>query len=207
MTYSGAENSGCGPTADSEGGTRAGVIPVLRGLLGGYGQTAGKNVKVDLAGRTIVLSAGGPTCVCLSVAGGALGRAPVHRRVRWVLGAGPCRTKRTGKPSWSLKALVDLRPRPVQRAGNATLDCDKSLCGQGGVTPYIPLFGDIANNGTFVTPAAGVPGQGRDRPAGPVVSLLGPRSAVPASTTGSTRDNAGDLFTYMLFDYDIKAIH
>ncbi len=71
------------------------------------------------------------------------------------LGVADCRTK---KGNTVLVAQTLRRPRRGS-GGHGDLYCDKSLCGQGGVASYIPLF-DKGNTGEFVRapecPAKGV---------------------------------------------------
>ena len=77
----------------------------------------------------------------------------------------------------------------------ATLFCDKSLCGNGGVTQYIPFF-DHKNSGTFV-PAPECPAKG----------VLGESQDFCVDLRSSTRFNAGDLATVILFGEDARSLH
>jgi hypothetical protein len=161
------------------------------GLAGG--QTL--NVK-DAAGNDCVLSAGNPTCVSLSVDGGAAGSVVLTtRECAGFLGVQECRTKK-GNTVLVAQTLVDLA---LGQVATATLFCDKSLCGQGGVSSYIPLF-DKGNDGVF-TRLAECPAKGALGEAG----SLAEHACVDLRS--STRFNAGDLATVILFDDDARSLH
>ena len=72
------------------------------------------------------------------------------------------------------------------------LACDKVLCGQGGVG-QVPIVIDLTNTGDFLRvsacPSKGVVGENQD---------------VCLDAVQSTRDNAGDLYSVILFTYDIR---
>jgi hypothetical protein len=72
------------------------------------------------------------------------------------------------------------------------LACDKSLCGQGGV-PNFPVLIDVTNNGDFF-----------EVEACPAKGVLSADQTACHDTRQSTRDNAGDLYSYVLFDHDIR---
>lgn len=72
------------------------------------------------------------------------------------------------------------------------LACDKTLCGQGGVSSF-PLTVDLTNTGAF-TQVPDCPSKG----------VLGSGQTACRDTVQSTRDNAGDLYSYILFTYDIR---
>jgi len=155
------------------------------------GQTL--NVK-DAAGNDCVLSADNPTCVSLSVDGaGAAGSVVLTTsECAGFLGVADCRTKK-GNTVLVAQTLVDLAEGQV---ATATLYCDKSVCGQGGVGSYIPLF-DKGNTGEFV-PAPECPAKG----------VIDPESdGFCVDLRSSTRFNAGDLATVMLFNDDARLIH
>jgi hypothetical protein len=91
--------------------------------------------------------------------------------------------------------LKDANGNPLYtRADPATLilACDKSLCGNGGVGKF-PVTVDLTDTGAFTTladcPAKGVLGADQDACVDPVQS---------------TKDNAGDVYTYILFVHDIR---
>jgi len=73
--------------------------------------------------------------------------------------------------------------------------CDKTVCGGVGV-PHVPLLVDLLDTGDFIT-APDCPSKG----------ILGPDQSVCQDTTEGHRDNAGDLYTVLLFDIDIRASH
>ena len=79
-------------------------------------------------------------------------------------------------------------------AAGASLYCDKSLCGNGGVPQYIPLV-DKGNTGLFES-AEECPDRGE----------LGDLH-VCVDLRQSTRFNAGDLATVILFDHDLRSTH
>lgn len=91
--------------------------------------------------------------------------------------------------------LKDASGNPLYtRADPATLilACDKTLCGNGGVGQF-PVTVDLTDTGAFTTlgdcPAKGVLGADQDACVDPVQS---------------TKDNAGDVYTYILFVHDIR---
>ena len=160
------------------------------------GQTL--NVK-DAAGNDCVLSAGNPTCVSLSVDGGAAGSVVLTTsECAGFLGVEDCRTKNGKNPATVLVAqtLVDLGPNQV---ATATLYCDKSLCGNGGVSSYIPLF-DKGNSGDFER-LAECPSKGA------LGEVGSPAEHACVDLRSSTRFNAGDLATVILFDNDARSLH
>lgn len=74
------------------------------------------------------------------------------------------------------------------------LGCDKSLCSNGGVPHFVPMV-DVTNSGEFseATPC-------------PAKGVLG-EEAFCLDTVQSKRDGAGDLYSVILFDYDIRLSH
>lgn len=72
------------------------------------------------------------------------------------------------------------------------LACDKVLCGQGGVG-HVPVSIDLTNTGAFTVVGA-CPSKG----------VVGPDQDVCLDTVQSTRDNAGDLYSVILFVHDIR---
>lgn len=72
------------------------------------------------------------------------------------------------------------------------LACDKTLCGQGGVASF-PVAIDVTNTGAFsVVPDC------------PSKGVLGAGQTACRDAVQSTRDNAGDLYSVILFTYDIR---
>ena len=72
------------------------------------------------------------------------------------------------------------------------LACDKTLCGQGGVSSF-PVVIDVTNTGAFI-----------QVPDCPSKGVLGAGQAACRDTVQSTRDNAGDLYSVILFTHDIR---
>ncbi|TPG17867.1 hypothetical protein [Pedococcus bigeumensis] len=72
------------------------------------------------------------------------------------------------------------------------LACDKTLCGQGGVSSF-PIVVDLTNTGAFA-----------QVPDCPSKGVLGTGQTACRDTVQSTRDNAGDVYSVILFTYDIR---
>ncbi len=72
------------------------------------------------------------------------------------------------------------------------LACDKSLCGNGGVGQF-PVTVDLTDTGAFTT-LANCPSKG----------VLGANQDACVDQVQSTKDNAGDVYTYILFVHDIR---
>ena len=143
-----------------------------------------------------VLSKDNPTCVRLSVAGGtgtALTLLSTSKCANFLGGNAVGLSCRTAKGATAMVAqtFVDLAPGQV---ATAVLDCDKTLCGNGGVGSFVPQV-DKGNTGTFIVPE-NCPGRGD----------LGDLH-VCYDKAQSTRDNAGDLHSYILFDKDLRMSH
>jgi hypothetical protein len=108
-----------------------------------------------------------------------------------------CRTK-SGTTARLVTAEVSLKDEngaPLytpSAPATFVLACDKTLCGQGGVSSF-PVTIDLTNTGAFTQvpdcPSKGVLGAGQD---------------ACRDTVQSTRDNAGDLYSVILFTYDIR---
>lgn len=198
ITASGPARSGLAPDGISV--TVAHQATYLRG-----GAAAG--AKVDLSGCDATPTT--PTCVTLVLADGAVG--PI------LLSSSPCagfdaeitcRTNNQGNAQRLIQAYVDLDPArySITNPATAIVSCDKTLCGNGGVTKF-PLHLDLGNTGDFTTPEA-CPAKGR---IGASQIIRAPDGAKIGHACmdyrQSSRDNAGDLFTYLLFDYDARMIH
>ena len=142
------------------------------------------------------LSATNPTCVRLSVPGGSTSATLLSTsECANFLGGGAegdfrCLQKK-GVVGLVAQTFVDLAPGQV---ATAILDCDKSLCGNGGVSSFVPLF-DKSNSGTFL--------RLQECPAKNTLGDLG----ACFDKAQSTRDNAGDLHSYILFDDDARTLH
>ena len=108
-----------------------------------------------------------------------------------------CRTK-SGTTARLVTAEVSLKDEngaplytPTAPA-TFVLACDKTLCGQGGVSSF-PVTIDVTNTGSFATV-----------PDCPAKGVLGTGQSACRDTVQSTRDNAGDLYSVILFTYDIR---
>ena len=105
----------------------------------------------------------------------------------------------TGQPAGLVTAEVSLKDaagNPLYtKAAPATfvVACDKSLCSNGGV-PSFRVLVDVTNTGTL-TPAPDCPAKG----------VLGASQSACLDTVQSKRDNAGDLYSVVLFDHDIRS--
>jgi hypothetical protein len=204
VTYSTAENIRVVASADPKAELAPDDIPTSVVYTATYQKNVGKNGKVDLAGCSMTPSV--PTCVSLLLPEGATGSVLLSSGACVGAGAGPCKTNTEGQTVRLVQALVSL-PATTTFANPATMivGCDKSICGQGAINNF-PLQVDIANNGTFVTPdpcpARGVIGENQ------IITASGAKiGRACLDYRQSTRDNAGDTITYLLFDYDIKSIH
>lgn len=145
-----------------------------------------------------------PTCGYLELPNGA--RGPVTLALNSCEGVpttttSACRQNADGTTGLVVLALADLKDDtdqplygPTQPA-TLVVACDKVLCGKAGVTK-IPLLVDLTNTGPLHE-APPCPGKGR----------LGPGQQACVDYVQSRRDNAGDLYTYLLFDYDARASH
>jgi len=169
------------------------TIPVIVGVKS-TNKTDGLKANETLALGDCTLGVDNPTCVSLSVDGAVTGNVLLSTSecATFPSTGVDCTTKK-GKSTLVAQTLVDLAPGQV---ATAILYCDKSLCGNGGVSQYIPLV-DKGNTGTFAPapecPAKGVIG---DTEGGICVDLR-----------QSTRLNAGDLATYILFNDDMRSLH
>ena len=108
-----------------------------------------------------------------------------------------CRTK-SGTTARLVTAEVSLKDEngaplytPTAPA-TFVLACDKTLCGQGGVSSF-PVTIDVTNTGTFA-----------QVPDCPSKGVLGTGQSACRDSVQSTRDNAGDLYSVILFTYDIR---
>ena len=92
-------------------------------------------------------------------------------------------------------SLKDANGAPLYtKAAPATfvVACDKSLCSNGGV-PKFKVLVDVTDTGAFSV-APDCPAKGR----------LGADQTACLDTVQSKRDNAGDLYSVVLFDHDIR---
>ena len=72
------------------------------------------------------------------------------------------------------------------------LGCDKSLCSNGGVPKFDVLI-DVTDTGAFAV-----------APQCPAKGVLGATQTACLDTVQSKKDGSGDLFSVVLFDYDIR---
>jgi hypothetical protein len=108
-----------------------------------------------------------------------------------------CRTESgtTARLVTAEASLKDADGAPLYTAtapATFVLACDKSLCGQGGVGKF-PVAIDVTNTGAF-TQVPDCPSKG----------VLGVGQTACLDTVQSTRDNAGDLYSVILFSHDIR---
>ena len=108
-----------------------------------------------------------------------------------------CRTK-SGTTARLVTAEVSLKDEngaplytPTAPA-TFVLACDKTICGQGGVSSF-PVAIDVTNTGAF-----------SQVPDCPSKGVLGVGQTACRDSVQSTRDNAGDLYSVILFTYDIR---
>lgn len=140
-----------------------------------------------------------PTCGYLELPNGA--RGPVTLALNSCEGVADCRQAPDGTTGLVVLALADLKDdldRPLYGpAQPATLvvACDKVLCDRGGVTKF-PLLVDLTNTGPL-----------EEAPPCPKKGRLGPGQQACVDYVQSHRDRAGDLHTYLLFEYDARASH
>jgi len=182
LTAAGAKNSGYASD----------TVPVVVGVKS-TNKTNGLNANETLELGDCVLGADNPTCVSLSVDGAVAGNVLLSTsECATFPGTGVDCTTKKGKSTLVAQTLVDLQPGQV---ATAILYCDKSLCGNGGVTQFVPLV-DKGNTGAFA-PAEECPEKG----------VVGEGQGICVDFRQSTRFNAGDLATYILFDDDARSLH
>jgi len=97
--------------------------------------------------------------------------------------------------SMSLKDANGLPLYSKTAPASFVIGCDKTQCGGVGV-PHVPFLVDLNDTGNFIT-APDCPSRG----------TLGPDQDVCQDQVQGRRDNAGDLYTTLLFDIDIRASH
>ncbi|KQZ67581.1 MULTISPECIES: hypothetical protein [unclassified Nocardioides] len=145
-----------------------------------------------------VPTATAPVCGYLQLPNGANGQ--ILMSVGACTGILACITDPTNQAGL-VTAAVDLKdgsgaPLYTKVApASFVIGCDKSLCGKGGVGQF-PLLVDVTNQGAFAQ-APQCPAKGR----------LGDDQTVCLDAVQSNRDGAGDLFSVLLFDFDIRASH
>lgn len=139
-----------------------------------------------------------PTCGFLLLGNGASG--DVLMSVGSCDGITSCLSNR-GTSAELVTASVNLKDgdgNPLYtRTAPATviLACDKTLCSNGGVGKF-PVVVDLDDTGAFTTLAAC-----------PAKGVVGADQDACVDTVQSTKDNAGDVYTYVLFVRDIRVTH
>jgi hypothetical protein len=145
-----------------------------------------------------VPTATSPTCGFLRLPNGANGT--ILLSVGSCEGVVSCRADSVDKAGL-VTALVDLKDEfgaPLYtKTAPATfvLACDKSLCSNGGV-PSFDVLVDLTNQGPL-TVAPRCPAKGE----------LGPTQSACLDTVQSKRDGAGDLYSVILLDFDVRMSH
>ncbi|RYP87274.1 hypothetical protein EKO23_06660 [Nocardioides guangzhouensis] len=117
------------------------------------------------------------------------------------LGEVACFTGSSQQPAGLVTAVASLKDADGNKLYSKTdpatfvVACDKTLCSNGGV-PKFPVVADLTNSGDLM-PVFDCPAKG----------LLGDDQQACLDTVQSKRDNAGDLYSVILFDHDIRASH
>jgi hypothetical protein len=225
LTYAAAENITLTATATVNGSlvVRNGTLDVAVAYGAGYRSNA--NGKVTVGIDQCATTASVPTCVTLLLPKGAAGSVLVSTaNCEGIIPAGvdPCRSNGTISARVA-QAYVDLAGSGYSLTTPATaiVDCDKSVCGNGGVNDF-PLRVDLGNDGTFqnveACPSKGVIGEsqvvfkdlngnGSYDPPVNNVSIDKKYGHACIDYRQSTKDGAGDVHTYLLFDYDVRMSH
>jgi hypothetical protein len=185
-------------TGPRNSGLRADTVPVTVAEQSDYsvdGLAAGEIIGVvDDSDAACVLGPDQPTCVSLSIS--VATTSPVLMSVSpcedFLSGALECLQGRGHSEALVAQTYTDV---PAGAIATAILSCDKSLCGGGGVTSFVPWV-DKGNTGTF-TRAEPCPSKG----------VVGAGQGICVDFRQSTRTNAGDLYTYILFDDDLRYSH
>ena len=137
-----------------------------------------------------------PVCGFLQLPNGANGTIFLY--VGSCDGVVACFANQPQQPAGLVTAEVSLKDEngeSLYKTSPATfiLACDKTLCSNGGVPSFRPLV-DLTNAGPLVSlddcPAKGVLGADQD---------------ACLDTVQSKRDGAGDLYSVILFDHDIRS--
>jgi hypothetical protein len=140
-----------------------------------------------------------PTCGYLSLPNGARGNVTLSLGSCDGIEQTECRAVGDTRALVAM-AAADLKDNvgdPLYSKQNpATLivACDKVLCGGHGV-PKLPLLVDLTNTGAL-----------EEAPACPAKGVLGENQQACVDYVQSTRYD-GDLYSYLLFDYDVRASH
>ncbi len=136
-----------------------------------------------------------PVCGFLQLPNG--GNGPVLMSVGSCDNILTCRTQ-SGTTARLVTAEVSLKDAngaplySVTAPATFVLACDKTLCGQGGVSSF-PIVIDVTNTGAFL-----------QVPDCPSKGVLGAGQTACRDSVQSTRDNAGDLYSVILFVHDIR---
>lgn len=166
--------------------------------LTAVGRAAAPGVPLELSDPSCVVPTPEvPTCGYLLLPNGARGNV--------TLSLGSCDGVAACRAAGDTSALVALAVADLKNllgeplysgTAPATLivACDKSLCGQAGV-PKLPLLVDLTNTGPLT-----------EAPPCPAKGILGEGQQACVDYVQSTRQD-GDLFSYLLFEYDVRASH
>lgn len=156
-----------------------------------YLTTAPGSSTQPLSNSSCVVSSSNPVCATLLLPNGANSVVSLSQ--------GSC-SGYTSCLASNAPMLVDARAdlgTLYSKNSPATLilECDKSLCGQGGTNSY-PIWFQSSVPGTSVVPQI---------PACPSKGKLGNDQIACQDYVQNHRDNAGNLIAYVLFDEDAKA--
>jgi hypothetical protein len=184
------------------GGTRLTSAKVtVEVALTAVGATAAPDRPLEVTDSTCIEpTAGRPTCGQLVLPNGASG--PVVLALGSCDGLGKCREAGTTEALvvTAIATLKDSANRPLYDNDDpATLivACDKALCRENanGV-PQLPLIYTLNNTGSLTETAQPCPAKG----------VIGAGQTACVDYVQSHRQN-GDLYSYLLFDYDLRASH
>lgn len=166
------------------------VENVLQILGGGDPSLKDGTAGADGSGCTVVDKAH-PMCGLVQLSAGAtggvglsLGACPVGQPCS----SGALVTQLIANLSDSSNTALYSRTSPA----TMTIICDKSICGQAGVTKFTALWAQLATDDL------------RPAPACPSKGIIGPDQTYCTDYVSSTRDNAGDLHLVVLFLQDVR---
>jgi hypothetical protein len=155
-----------------------------------YLTTAPASNTAPLSNSGCVVSSSNPVCATLLLPNGAKSTVSLSQ--------GSC-SGYTSCLASNAPMLVDARADlgtlySKNNPATLVLECDKSLCGQGGTNSYPIWF--QSSDGTTTVPQI---------PACPSKGTLGTKQIACQDYVQNHRDNAGNLIAYVLFDQDAKA--
>ena len=136
-----------------------------------------------------------PTCATLLLPNGAISAQTILTEQDCLTAIGfTCRTGSGSVPSLMVDGIANLGSLySVTNPATLIVGCDKTICGNGGVKDFNLLV--QLKNDPGATLAAACPSKGQISPTGPKFCV---------DYVQSTRDNAGDLFLYLLFADDVR---